>query len=197
MRDEFLAATRQELIERCREKVALRPRRSGDNKEMEFGITFLSRSTDRNAQGGQEKRPGTEPGDFRAFGRQTINTDMAEGATRHGRELAQKGFTVDQVVHDYGDLCQSITELALERKAPFEMKDFHTLNRCLDDVIADAVTEFIRQRDFNTEDEHADVSNQRLGAFAHELRTCSTPPRSSSRRSREARWEWADRQGRC
>ncbi len=95
---------------------------------------------------------------------------MSEGATRHGRELAQQGFTVDQVVHEYGDLCQSITELALERNVPFETKDFHTLNRCLDDAIADAVTEFICQRDFISEDEHADASNLRLGAFAHELR---------------------------
>ena len=41
---------------------------------------------------------------------------------RHGRgastaELLLHGFTVDQVVHDYGDLCQAITELAFEQDA--------------------------------------------------------------------------------
>ncbi len=171
MMNEFLGANRRELIERCRAKVALRPRRGGDNKELEFGISYFLdqlietlkadkvKDTERSREiSGQSGGPPSPP------------TDMAEGATKHGRELAKYGFTVEQVVHDYGDLCQSITELALERKAPFETKDFHTLNRCLDDAIADAVTEFSYQRDFVTEDQHADALNLRLGAFAHELR---------------------------
>ena len=52
---------------------------------------------------------------------------------------------MDQVIHDYGDLCQAITELAFEQAAPFETKEFRTLNRCLDNAIADAVTEFTYQ----------------------------------------------------
>ena len=51
---------------------------------------------------------------------------------------------MSQVVHDYGDVCQAITELALERKAPITVKEFHTLNRCLDTAIAEAVTEHAR-----------------------------------------------------
>lgn len=171
MMDEFLAANRRELIERCRAKVALRPRRNGDTRELEFGVTFFldqliaTLKADKSNNPARSREIAGQSG-----GERSTNTDMAEGATRHGRELAQQGFTVDQVVHDYGDLCQSITELALERNAPFATKDFHTLNRCLDDAIADAVTEFIRQRNFITEDEHANASNQRLGVFAHELR---------------------------
>ena len=49
------------------------------------------------------------------------------------------GYTADQVVHDYGDLCQAITDLAFERDAPFAVDEFRTLNRCLDNAIADAV----------------------------------------------------------
>lgn len=97
-------------------------------------------------------------------------SDMGDAATKHGRELSQHGFTVDQVVHDYGDLCQSITELAVESDTPFETIEFKTLNRCLDNVIADAVTEFMYQRDFVAAGKEADAVNQRLGAFAHELR---------------------------
>ncbi len=37
------------------------------------------------------------------------------------------GFSVDQVVHDYGDLCQAITDLAVERDAPFSVDQFRTL----------------------------------------------------------------------
>ena len=171
MMNEFLGANRRELIERCRAKVALRPRRGGDNKELEFGISYFLDQLIETLKA--DKVKDTERSreiSGQSGGPPSPLTDMAEGATKHGRELAKHGFTVEQVVHDYGDLCQSITELALERKAPFETKDFHTLNRCLDDAIADAVTEFSYQRDFVTEDQHADALNLRLGAFAHELR---------------------------
>jgi hypothetical protein len=54
------------------------------------------------------------------------------------------GFTVSQVVHDYGDICQAITEWAVEQNAPITTDEFHVLNRCLDTAIADAVTEHAR-----------------------------------------------------
>jgi hypothetical protein len=56
------------------------------------------------------------------------------------------GFTIEQVVHDCGDLCQAITDLAFERSVPIEIDEFRTLNRCLDNGIADAVMEFSFQR---------------------------------------------------
>ena len=66
-------------------------------------------------------------------------SEMGVSATVHGSELLALGYTVDQVVHDYGDLCQAITHLAIERDAPFSADQFCTLNRCLDNAIADAV----------------------------------------------------------
>src|SRR4029453_13183408 len=62
-------------------------------------------------------------------------------AARHGAELLAAGFNVAQVVHDYGDICQVITEIAVEQHAPITVEEFHTLNRCLDAAIAEAVTE--------------------------------------------------------
>ena len=91
-------------------------------------------------------------------------------AALHGRELSQQGFTVDQVVHDYGDLCQAITDLAFERSAPIEIDEFRTLNRCLDNGIADAVTEYAFQRSSLVEDRSVKALNERLGFLAHELR---------------------------
>jgi hypothetical protein len=70
---------------------------------------------------------------------------IRNAATQHGRDLFFEGLTVGQVVHDYGDICQSITQLAGELKAPVTVDDFRTLNRCLDDAIAGAVSEFARQ----------------------------------------------------
>ena len=91
-------------------------------------------------------------------------------ASAHGQQLMALGYTVDQVVHDYGDLCQSITDLALERNAPFAIDQFRTLNRCLDNAIADAVTEFSAQREVSISREQKDRENERLGVLVHELR---------------------------
>lgn len=73
--------------------------------------------------------------------------EMGVTAAQHGRELLQHGFTIDQVVHDYGDLCQAITDLAFVHETSVSIDEFRTLNRCLDNAIADAVTAFSYQRD--------------------------------------------------
>jgi len=91
---------------------------------------------------------------------------MADSATAHGRRLLSLGFTVAQVVHDYGSLCLAVTELADETKAPITAAEFHIFNQCLDDAIAQAVTEYGRRR----EQSIADEGTERLGNLAHELR---------------------------
>jgi hypothetical protein len=75
-----------------------------------------------------------------------VPKDITSSASRHGAASHQMGFTVDQVVHGYGDLCQAVTELAMERDATISVDEFHTFNRCLDDAIADAVTAFSHER---------------------------------------------------
>jgi hypothetical protein len=69
---------------------------------------------------------------------------MAESATQHGADLFFDGFSVGQVVHDYGAVCQSVTDLAVELNAAISAEDFRTLNRCLDDSIAGAVSAHAR-----------------------------------------------------
>jgi signal transduction histidine kinase len=94
---------------------------------------------------------------------------MGVAAKAQGRELLEHGFTIDQVVHDYGDLCQSVTDLAVEMNSPISNDEFRTLNRCLDNAIAVAATEFNTQRDNMFAHKDA-AANERLGFFAHELR---------------------------
>ena len=171
MMHEFLSANRKELIERCRAKVAQRTAPDATEEELEHGIAhFLDQlietlKVEQTAEPMQSRRISGPSG-----GGKPGSSEMGNMATKHGKELSQHGFTVDQVVHDYGDLCQAITDLAFELEAPFETDEFRTLNRCLDNAIADAVTEFNYQRDFVTADMHADALNERLGSFAHELR---------------------------
>jgi hypothetical protein len=71
---------------------------------------------------------------------------MRENASQHGSDLFFDGFTVSQVVHDYGAVCQSVTDLAVELDTAISVDDFRTLNRCLDDSIAGAVSAHGRQK---------------------------------------------------
>jgi signal transduction histidine kinase len=98
------------------------------------------------------------------------NPEIGAAAVTHGSALVRGGFSVSQLVHDYGDLCQSITQLAGELEAPITVFEFRRLNRCLDDAIAEAVTEHGRQRDQMASRDGAVRLNERLGVFAHELR---------------------------
>ncbi len=172
MMHEFLVSNRVELVRRCRGKVAQRAAPGATEKELDFGIVFfldqlietLRVEETSDPMNRSQKISGPSGGAMSSL------SDMGDGATKHGRELSAHGFTVDQVVHDYGDLCQAVTQMAVERETHFEAKEFGTLNRCLDNVIADAVTEFMYQRDFVAAGKEADAVNQRLGAFAHELR---------------------------
>jgi signal transduction histidine kinase len=81
-----------------------------------------------------------------------------------------RGFTVNQVVHDYGDLCQSITEIATESGARIAANEFNILNRCLDDAIAGAVTSYQAQRERQVSESQRREIGERLGSVAHELR---------------------------
>jgi signal transduction histidine kinase len=153
MLHEFIAAHRDEIIRRCRAKVATRSVPPPTDAEIDHGVpVFLDQL--RNAL---------------RFG-ETTSPDISSSAIMHGHELLLQGFTVSQVVHDYGDVCQAITELAVELNAPISTEDFRTLNRCLDDAIAGAVTEYGRGRHQSAIDGEAVRGSERLGFFAHELR---------------------------
>jgi signal transduction histidine kinase len=91
---------------------------------------------------------------------------IGRSAGRHGQDLLRMGLTVGQVVHDYGDVCQAITELAVMQKSPISAEEFRTLNLCLDDAIAGAVTVYSLHREQDIEDR----GTERLGVLAHELR---------------------------
>lgn len=72
----------------------------------------------------------------------SIETQMAVSAKKHGGDFQTLGFTIEEVVRSYGGLCQAITTLATDRNAYIEPSEFRTMNRCLDDGIAQAVTSF-------------------------------------------------------
>jgi signal transduction histidine kinase len=153
MLHEFIELNRDAIIARTRDRVRSRPWPSVAPGEVEHGVPlFLT-------QLAETLRLETTSAPFPP---DAIGTDAA----RHGRALLRSGFTVSQVVHDYGDVCQTITAIAAEQFAPITVEEFHTLNRCLDTAIAEAVTEHAR----GTAESRSAEEIERLGHAAHALR---------------------------
>lgn len=167
----FLANNREELIARCKAKVAQRARRLATNEQLKNGIPLFIDQLTRTLLAEQNGKSALDAQISGASGGSApAPSEIGVAAAAHGRALLKLGYSVDQVVHDYGDLCQAISELAHERDAPFAVDEFHTLNRCLDNAIADAVTEFSSQRDAEISEQLSSAANERLGYLVHELR---------------------------
>ena len=150
---EFVTMYREDIVVRARDRVSGRPWPSVSSRELEHGVPlFLT-------QLAETLRLEATPAPF-------SSDAIGSTATRHGAELSAAGFSVAQVVHDYGDICQAITEIAVEQHTPITVEEFHTLNRCLDTAIAEAVTEHARL----ATQKRADEEVERLGQAAHELR---------------------------
>lgn len=167
----FLANYREALIDRCLIKVARRSGVHTEHASSTAGVPlFLDQliQTLKLEQGGVASPIGSSVSG--PAGGPSKASGLGKAATKHGRELSEKGFTVEQVVHDYGDLCQAIMDLALEMEVPIDVEEFRTLNRCLDNAIADAVTEFSHQRRLINDDREQQALTHRIGTLAHELR---------------------------
>lgn len=150
---EFIATHRDVIIARARARVSLRRSPRPTDAELTNGVpVFLAQLIDVLRRGGP-----TETQDHRP---------IENSAGRHGADLLESGVTIAQVVHDYGDICQAITELAIELDAPIGNEDFRALNMCLDDAIASAVATYAQhhERAITTH------GTARLGVLAHELR---------------------------
>ncbi len=151
MLHEFLTTNREEIIARTRAKVANRSAPRATDDELENGIPlFLTQLV------GMLQTPATEASEVA----------IGKSATKYGDQLQRMGLTVGQVVHDYGGLCQAITELAVASNTSIRSDEFKILNGCLDDAVAYAVTEFGRQREESISNEGV----EHLGVLAHELR---------------------------
>ena len=149
MLTQFLSTNNKEIVARARAKVVSRSTPPPTEDELKNGVPlFLRQLVDRLTL--------------------TTTDDGAikESAAKHGAELQKIGLTVGQVVHGYGDVCQAVTELAEATNATITTEEFHTFNRCLDDAIAEAVTEYGRRR----ERAIAREGDERLGSIAHDLR---------------------------
>ena len=116
----FLSDHREELLARCR---SLRPRFAEEHPPPHAGLELFVDQLIVNLSTG-------DASNLVALGRT---------AGAHGGELRASGYSRSQVVHEYGNVCQAVTQLAIETSQPMTVREFQVLNRCVDDAIASAV----------------------------------------------------------
>jgi signal transduction histidine kinase len=150
---QFLAANREVILAQARARVALRGAALDHHSEVAHGLPVFLDQLDE-ALRKEKLHEAVDHG------------DIQDSAGRHGEHLYREGLTVAGVINSYGDLCQVITGLADDRHASISAGEFQTLNLCLDDATAGAVSAYSRQRERAISDE----GTERLGVLAHELR---------------------------
>ena len=98
MLHELLTANRDLLIARCRDKVAKRFEPAESATAIDHGVPQFLEQLVETLRAEQET-------ELRAAAEATpATTAIGRAAALHGAELLRRGFSVDQVVHDYGDV---------------------------------------------------------------------------------------------
>jgi signal transduction histidine kinase len=151
MLHEFLKANRNEILGLCAEKSKKLAGIRADSERLKEGLPLFYEQLVKVLE---EKL-----GNF-------SRDDMLSAAASHGSEFLKLGYSLSHVVHSYGSMCQSITELATRKNANISPDEFNILNGCLDIAIASAVSEF--QFRSNVANEEREIKH--LGFLAHELR---------------------------
>ena len=153
MLQEFISANREAIVSRASQRADGRVWPSRAHSEFEHGVPLFLQQLEQMLRLQLPDTPCSADA-------------IPDTATRHGAELFSAGFTLSQVVHDYGDVCQAITTLAEECRARVTVQEFQLLNHCLDIAIAAAVTEHARI----TAEQRTAHETEHLGRAAHELR---------------------------
>jgi hypothetical protein len=133
---DFLISNCAELTNRCREMVAKRSPRvpAADTHGVSLFLWQIIDTLSREKLTSMRSAPEPEP--------IPSSTEIGRAAALHGAELFRSGYVVGQVVYEYGDVLQAVTQLAAEQKALFTVDEFRTLHRCIDNATAEAVTAF-------------------------------------------------------
>ncbi len=172
MLHEFLTTNREQLIAHCHGLAATRAPRRLISEEIKHGIpVFIDQLIDTLRDEEHALASDLAHRDSGLTEKQHP-TQLSKTATNHGRELLERGYTIDQVVHAYGDVCQAVTELASESDMQIAAEEFKTFNGCLDNAIAAAVTEFDRKREEVVWESGNTAVNERLLFLAQEMRNC-------------------------
>jgi signal transduction histidine kinase len=153
MLQRFLAENFDELVSRTKANGSARRWPSASTPGLERGIPQLLAQLREALQGKKSAAP-------------LPDEVIGAASARHARALLEKGWSVSQIVHEYGDVRQAITELAAAKGEAIGLQELGVVDRCLDAAIAEAVAEYARLKDEATS--HREV--ERLGQVGHDLR---------------------------
>lgn len=173
MLHEFLTLHRDELIGRCKSSAALRrPATCTRETVLPNGASLI---LDRLVETLRAEPVTARHRNMRIcehFEASETQPRIEEAASQHGLELSRNGFPIEEVVHGYGDLCQAITDLAVERNARIDNYEFRTLHRCLEKAITNALVSYSAapRTPLPAADHVVQRLHERLGFLAHELR---------------------------
>jgi signal transduction histidine kinase len=150
----FLVQNFDELVSRAKANASARRWPSASTPGLESGVALLLAQLREALRGETSTVPLAEDA-------------IGSAAARHAAgALLEKGWSVSQVVHDYGAVRQAITELATAKGAGIGLEELGALSRCLDSAMAETVAEYARLKDEATS--HREV--ERLGQVGHDLR---------------------------
>lgn len=123
--------------------------------------TLESEQIEELVMGEAELAPGGGPSKSAPF----FPTDI-----QHGEELLACGFSIEQVVYDYGDICHVIMDLIIELALPIKPQEFRTLNRCVNNAISGAVAAFAERRQSFVHEQEQHAMNRNASMFIDGLR---------------------------
>ena len=160
----LLTERRSEILARCQKKITEVMGSRSTSVQLDRGLPALYEEIIEVLQS-LASDTGTD-----AKQRTVAETITASATRKHAQEAYRLGYTVAQLVHGYGCVCQAITEYAFETGANIEASEFSQLNLSLDVAIAQAVSEFQVLSLQNAERGEL----LRMGFLVHELRNALT-----------------------
>jgi signal transduction histidine kinase len=154
MLDSFIDANRSEIVGHCVQELQLRYPDRGDE---DLGYGFASFIDEVITALREDARDSN----------QTPNTTFgATTAAAHAIVRKRQGFDLSRVIHDYGLVCDSITELLHEHDERPSAREFQILNRCVDEAVSQAAEAFWSE----THEDDQQEKVERLAFLAHEIR---------------------------
>ena len=97
---------------------------------------------------------------------EATGSERTSTAAKHGIQRFRLGFDLDAVVREYGALHRAIVEFAHRDRATVNYGEHRVLVDCIYGGMADAVTQYTRQRDAELNRQ----ANEHFAFVAHELR---------------------------
>ncbi len=161
MLHEFIVKNKQEIVDLCRTRAAQRLEHAATAEWNDDNVALF---LDQMVEQLRFKSSAPESG---SATQRAAWLEMRSTASLHGIELLKTFVTVHQVVYEYGDICQSVTQLAQEQEQSISAREFGILNLCLDFAIADAVATFGAERQRTVIDRAEDM-HTRLEQFSHD-----------------------------